>query len=299
MRTMPCTPISAKRCASFAPELGGRDALAFDQSPRLRRAGSAIAGAAAAHVAEQIGAAGDAFLGLEVDEQQRRRADRRARWCRARSAAAPRPAIARIARMVQARSSRHVLRPACRVQREDVARRRGSPASARPPRLPELDDAAGRASAPRAGCRARGRGASTRSCRRHAVGELRGAVSAKSAGKATPCARPTATTSRIRSSRNARVCGFARIGPMRACASWSSCPTSPTRNTNFSQIARRMSVGQLGVDAAASAAPRAGSFARAPKRGRRIRRRRGAASCRSGGSRRAARCASRRSRRRP
>ena len=38
--------------------------------------------------------------------------------------------------------------------------------------------------------------------------------SAKFSGSATPCARPTATTSRMMSSAKARVSGLARIGPM-------------------------------------------------------------------------------------
>jgi hypothetical protein len=60
-------------------------------------------------------------------------------------------------------------------------------------------------------------------------------------GKATPCARPTATTSRITSSRKARVCGFERIGPM-VLRIVVVVPDRPTRKTYFCQISRRMSV---------------------------------------------------------
>ena len=70
MRTIPCTPISVKRRASFDQSSAG---AAF--SPLVTRSTSptrlAIAGAAAPKVAEQIAAAGDAFFGLYVDQQQR------------------------------------------------------------------------------------------------------------------------------------------------------------------------------------------------------------------------------------
>ena len=73
----------------LAPEIERRDRLALDhllhhrQHRRDRRHH-------AAHVAPQIGAAGDALLGLEIDQQQRRLGDDRRGWCRARRSSAPR-----------------------------------------------------------------------------------------------------------------------------------------------------------------------------------------------------------------
>ena len=64
--------------------------------------------------------------------------------------------------------------------------------------------------------------------------------SAKSSASATPCARPTATASRIRSSMNARACGFPRMGPI-GLRMVVVAPDSPTRKTYFSQIDLRMS----------------------------------------------------------
>ena len=56
-----------------------------------------------------------------------------------------------------------------------------------------------------------------------------------------PCARPTATTSRMISSRKARVRGFFRIGPMLVRIE-AVVADNPTRKTYFSQIARRTSL---------------------------------------------------------
>jgi len=61
----------------LAPELGRRHRLAFHQALDLlqdlrdRRRGRA-------QIAEQIGVAGDALLGIEIDEQERCRGDGRA-----------------------------------------------------------------------------------------------------------------------------------------------------------------------------------------------------------------------------
>ena len=64
---------------------------------------------------------------------------------------------------------------------------------------------------------------------------------ANSSVSATPWARPTATTSAMRSCRKARVCGFERTGPS-VLRMLVVVADSPTRNTYFSQIERRTSV---------------------------------------------------------
>ena len=74
MRTMPCTPISAKRSASAAHSASGAT-----RSPlralldRLQDAGDRRH--RLPEIGPEVGAAGDALLGLDVDQQQRRLGD--------------------------------------------------------------------------------------------------------------------------------------------------------------------------------------------------------------------------------
>ena len=71
MRTMPCTPISVKRRASFTQSSAGAIGVALDDAldlaeqahDRRRRR---------AQIAEHVAAAGDPFLRLQVDQQQGR-----------------------------------------------------------------------------------------------------------------------------------------------------------------------------------------------------------------------------------
>ena len=74
MRTMPCTPISAKRAASLRHRSSGATASPFttlstslDDLDDRRCRGRQIA--------EQISAAGDTLFGQKIDQQQRRRGD--------------------------------------------------------------------------------------------------------------------------------------------------------------------------------------------------------------------------------
>jgi hypothetical protein len=63
---------------------------------------------------------------------------------------------------------------------------------------------------------------------------------AYSGSSRTPRARPTATVSRSSACSSSRARAFARIGPI----GWriaQVAPLSPTRNTNFSHVARSMS----------------------------------------------------------
>ena len=82
---------SARRARPTAPTGSSRSPLV---SVSISPSRLAIAGCGRTQIAEQIGAAGHALLGLEVDQQQAAPCGRRRGWCRARSSAAPRPGVA-------------------------------------------------------------------------------------------------------------------------------------------------------------------------------------------------------------
>ena len=243
MRTMPVTPIKRE------PPLQRR--LRASTAPRSRRATSSAASSqnrrdrarAAAAVAEHIGAP---VTPCSVSTSTSSSGAACTAAALVPSTIAQRHLdgdVLRTLRSVNAGSmrGRHAQqRASVGVQRQDVGdgavqRRRQRPCACRaPPRRRP-------ASALRAGCRARGRDASTRSCRRRqVVGELERAPRRSPRRGSTPCARPTATTSRMTSSRKARVCGCSRIGPI-VLRIVVVVPDSPTRNTYFCQISRRMS----------------------------------------------------------
>ena len=94
-RRAPCARCPARRSGRSARVSFAHSAAGSARSPLVSASISpseaAIAGAAAAQIAEQVGAAGDALLGLEVDQQQRHLRAARPGWCRARNSAAPRP----------------------------------------------------------------------------------------------------------------------------------------------------------------------------------------------------------------